>query len=134
MGYLYSQLTNCFYIKEDLGVYRAFNNLPEDLVAVSCDDFYQYAIAPPPDGKIRGYKDGSLVWVDRGIDNSVVEYTWVSEELTRARGELEKVQDSDSSSTGTVSSWRDYRKQLRVWEDNENFPNKEFRPKAPDAL
>lgn len=62
-----------------------------------------------------------------------LEAAWVESEISRARGELEKVQDSDLKAKGSVSDWRNYRKALRSWTENQNFPNKEFRPKAPDA-
>jgi hypothetical protein len=61
------------------------------------------------------------------------ERIWRDSELFRADLELYKVQDSDPKSTGSVTDWRNYRKLLRVWPENKDFPNKEFRPKAPDA-
>lgn len=61
------------------------------------------------------------------------ERTWRNNELFRSDIELNKVQDSDPKATGSVSDWRGYRKALRDWPDSNNFPNNEFRPKAPDA-
>jgi hypothetical protein len=61
------------------------------------------------------------------------ERLWRDDELSRADVELYKVQDSDPKSTGSVSEWRNYRKELRAWPEHKDFPNKEFRPKAPDA-
>lgn len=133
MRYLYSPSTNCFYLKEDLKLYKASNNLPLDLVEASSEDFHQYAIKTAPEGKVRGWVDGKLTWVDRKVDASFVEAIWMEKELNRAREELEKVQDSDPSAIGSVTNWRDYRKSLRSWPESENFPNKAYRPTAPDA-
>lgn len=63
---------------------------------------------------------------------SADERTWRNEELVRADRCLNKVQDG-ASSVGTVSDWRKYRNELRDWPDHESFPNKVFRPVAPDA-
>ncbi|MOA61400.1 hypothetical protein D3C78_1865340 [compost metagenome] len=67
-------------------------------------------------------------------DSKYIEKFWVEAELTRARDELEKVQDSDPQAIGSVSSWRDYRKALRAWQDNVNFPDSSKRPTAPDSI
>lgn len=64
---------------------------------------------------------------------NIVELSWLDVELIRASNELDKVQDSDPKSVGSVSDWRNYRKALRSWPEALSFPNKEFRPKAPDA-
>lgn len=59
------------------------------------------------------------------------ERVWRDNELVRSDRELNKVQDGDSS--GTVSSWREYRTLLRDWPENEFFPDSSKRPVAPDA-
>lgn len=61
------------------------------------------------------------------------ERAWRNKELVRSDIELNKVQDSDPKVKGTVSQWRDYRKALRAWPENTDFPNKDKRPLAPDA-
>jgi len=63
----------------------------------------------------------------------MVELSWVQSELARARDELDKVQDGDTKADGSVLDWRSYRKNLRAWGEHKDFPQKEFRPKAPDA-
>ena len=55
---------------------------------------------------------------------------WRDEELFRADIELNKAQDGDG--TGTVKSWREYRKTLRAWPSTDNFPS--VRPLAPDSI
>lgn len=67
-------------------------------------------------------------------DKAVVERLWRDAELARADIELYKVQDSDPKAVGTVAGWREYRKALRAWPEHEDFPNKEKRPVAPDAV
>jgi len=57
---------------------------------------------------------------------------WRNGELTRSDIHLYKVQDSDSKATGGVAEWRTYRKALRDWPAHTNFPDKQFRPQAPD--
>jgi hypothetical protein len=59
------------------------------------------------------------------------ERKWRDSELINADIELNKVQDSDPKAIGTVSDWRTYRKALRAWPENKNFPKQEFRPKSP---
>jgi hypothetical protein len=65
------------------------------------------------------------------VDLAVVERNWRDSELINADIELNKVQDSDPKATGTVSDWRTYRKALRAWPEDKNFPKQEFRPKSP---
>lgn len=61
------------------------------------------------------------------------ERSWRDVELIRADIELNKVQDSDPKSKGSVSAWREYRKALRAWPEHQDFPDKSKRPVAPDA-
>lgn len=61
------------------------------------------------------------------------ERVWRNSELNRADIELYKVQDSDSKAVGSVSPWREYRKALRQWPENQHFPDSSKRPIAPDA-
>lgn len=65
---------------------------------------------------------------------SYEERTWRDAELIRADEELNKVQDSDPKSKGTVTQWRDYRRALRAIPDLEGFPVSHVRPVAPDAV
>jgi len=62
------------------------------------------------------------------------ERQWRDTELERADVELFKVQDGDPKAVGSVSDWRQYRKELRAWPEHEGFPLKANRPKAPDAV
>ena len=59
-----------------------------------------------------------------------LERSWRDSELSRADVELIKAEDDDG--VGTPQEWRAYRKALRAWPKDSNFPNSEFRPVAPD--
>ena len=63
----------------------------------------------------------------------LLERGWRNKELVRSDIELNKVQDTDPQAKGTVSQWREYRKALRAWPENKDFPNKGKRPVSPDA-
>lgn len=93
---------------------------------------------------IAGQSEGKVITVagaDIGLkepdpiteDPSIPERAWRNTELNRADVELYKVQDSDPKAVGTVAGWREYRKTLRAWPEQEEFPNKEKRPVSPDA-
>lgn len=64
--------------------------------------------------------------------NKTLERKFRDAELRRADIELLKVQDSDPGATGNVGDWRTYRKALRAWPNDENFPDPSYRPVAPD--
>jgi len=66
------------------------------------------------------------------LDKTASERGWRNLELLRSDIELFKVQDADPKSACSVSDWRAYRKLLRGWPEHGDFPNKEFRPTAPD--
>ena len=127
--FFYSATTNGFYLKDP-------KNLP-DVVEVS-DNVYKELFIGQGQGKVispdsAGYP--VLKYPQQDLEDAeLMEALWVKSEIDRAREELEKVQDSDPKAIGSVSDWRVYRKALRQWSENGNFPNKEFRPKAPDAI
>lgn len=81
------------------------------------------------------FVDGVFHYQDRTPSSqelSIVEMSWLDVELIRAGNELDKVQDSDPKSVGSVSDWRSYRKALRSWPEHKDFPSKDFRPISPD--
>lgn len=59
------------------------------------------------------------------------ERLWRDAELISADYELNKVQDGDINSIGSVGDWRTYRKLLRAWPESEDFPDTSKRPQAP---
>lgn len=126
--FFYSATTNGFYLKDP-------KNLP-DVVEVS-DNVYKELFIGQSKGKVitsdsNGYP--ILTEPQQDLEDAeLMEALWVKSEISRVREGLEKVQDSDPNAKGSVSEWRSYRKALRAWPENINFPNKEFRPKAPDA-
>lgn len=135
MDYFYSKSTDAFYPEDMLPIYKKANSIPNDLIKVSEQDFKDYSLTTAPEGKIRAYDHG-FYWADIPLSDAAVaasEVYWVQKELDRVRDELEKVQDSDPSAVGTVTQWREYRKLLRSWTTNQNFPDKTKRPLSPDA-
>lgn len=103
------------------------------MVEISRQDYLEFC-GEPPAGMERGFVDGSLAWVDRELifeDIVQRERVWRDSELVTSDIELNKVQDGNSKSIGTVSAWRQYRNLLRDWPTSEGFPNKENRPKSP---
>jgi hypothetical protein len=85
-------------------------------------------------GMVISVVDGVVTLVDKMLSEEEIrqsEIFWCNSELLVADNELDKVQDSDPKAIGTVSDWRTYRKALRAWPENKNFPKQEFRPKSP---
>lgn len=122
----FSKSTNGFYNKEVNG-----SDIPKDVVVVPEHEYL----------KLRGKSLSTnlegfpviLECVDT-LDSIILqERVWRDGELLRADIEIYKVQDSDSKAKGSISDWRAYRKSLRGWPENKDFPNKDFRPAAPDA-
>lgn len=109
-------------------------NIPTEATAVSDEVFLDSIQNSSFIFSFSGDKGVIKTFVDSTSEDAVsTERAWRNYELSRSDIELNKVQDSDSRAVGSVSDWRDYRKALRGWPDNNNFPNNEFRPKAPDA-
>lgn len=132
----YSKTTNTFYPEEFKSVYKRNNTWPVDAVEVPHESYIEFGEGKPPFGKIRGCDtNGYPAWVDLVVSdsqNAVVEASWIQQELDRATEELNKVQDSDPKAVGTVSEWRNYRKEVRAWNENPLFPDKLKRPVSPD--
>lgn len=135
--YLFSKTTLSFYPTELLELYKDAGTLPSDLVEVNEDTY----------NTIRtGLSVGKVVTVNHKGVPSVVDYkpnktdliaiekSWRDSELFRADVELNKVQDGDNGTVGTVTEWRKYRKELRAWPENPSFPSKVARPIAPDKI
>ena len=110
-------------------------NIPPSSIEVSIK-YHQDLLKGQSEGKQIVVVDDNVTLAERQVDEegiAFLERIWRGSELLRSDIELYKVQDSDPKSKGSVSDWRSYRKDLRSWPENQNFPNKEFRPKAPDA-
>jgi hypothetical protein len=112
------------------------DNFPSDSVEISKDTYEELQLAATLMHRIVPNEFGypSLESIPETDPRSWNEKIWVEQELQKVRDELEKVQDSDTNAVGSVSTWRTYRKALRAWQDNENFPNVEFRPKYKDSV
>jgi len=62
---------------------------------------------------------------------SLMERVWRDGELLLADIELNKIQDGETDARIAESQWREYRKALRAWPANKDFPNKDKRPLSP---
>lgn len=61
--YKFSEKTNGFYPVELLESYEEAGTLPPDLLSVT-DETYAIFIERPPEGKVRGSKQGMPAWVN----------------------------------------------------------------------
>lgn len=131
----FSPQTLCFYPQEFEKLYRKNNNWPGDLVEVPESVYREFALDEAPSGKIKSLGDDNLpCWItlEPNLESRVkLELDWIESEMLFIRDEIEKLQDSDSSSVGTVAGWRAYRKVLRAWDKASEFPDKSFRPVQP---
>lgn len=123
----YSPSKNAFYESE------INTSIPEDVLEIT-EKKKQELLSGQAKGLVITPDVSGNPILKGDLDNleNKLEIIWRNSELVKADIELNKVQDSDPKAVGTVSQWREYRKALRGWPENSNFPNKEFRPKAPD--
>lgn len=134
MKIFYSTINDCFYLEELKQSYQASGNWPPDCLEISYEDFSKFSLNNPPKNKVRTFIDNKLCWVDQKPsleDLESNERSWRNFELRVADVELNKVQDGDPKSIGSVSDWRGYRKNLRAWPEHPNFPSEQYRPKSP---
>lgn len=127
--FYYSPSKNGFYSSN---IHTA-SQIPKDAVEIN-EQEYKALFAGQSGGKVivKG-EDGKPILADAYVDHEGIEKDWRNAELDRADEELNKVQDADPKAFGTVTQWRQYRKELRAWPEHAEFPNKEFRPKSPDS-
>lgn len=86
-------------------------------------------------GKEIAEVGGEIILVERKVSRSTEEFNeraWRNLELFKSDMELNKLQDGDAKAFGTVTLWRAYRKLLRNWPQDRNFPSAEFRPQPPN--
>lgn len=108
------------------------SNYPKDSVEIS-HEYYKQLLEAQDQGNSIGCdeKGFPVIVLIKQNNASTEERIWRNLELQRADIELNKVQDGEG--VGSVQSWRDYRKQLRAWPQDKNFPLSSERPKAPDT-
>ena len=127
MRYFYSKTTGGFYID------AIHDSVPEDSVEIT-EQEYQQLFEDQTVGKLivpdsNGYP--IAVTVSPTLEDlKAIERGWRNSELSYADIELNKVQDSDPKAKGTVSDWRNYRKELRAYPDTLDFPQG-IRPISP---
>lgn len=128
----YSPSTNCAYPECLLDEYKSSGTLPADIISISDEDYIAFFLLVPPRGCVRHYTPTlGLHWVDytpSPEEKARAEKAWVKTELEKSKLEIDKLEDSDPSSTGTIEGWRNYRILLRAWESSPDFPSKDKRP------
>lgn len=122
-----------FSSKTKKGFYfQGIGSIPEDAVELSKQD-HVALLEGQAQGLVISFEYSPPKLVAGPVADPVApEREWRDNELLRSDFELFKVQDSDQKASGTVGSWRDYRKILRAWPEHKEFPKKAFRPRAPD--
>lgn len=126
---LYSPSVNGFF---DDSIHTS---VPKDAVKIDKNTYFNLLKEQSEGKRIVANREGYPITEFVVASDEVLhrkEREWRNSELCRADIELNKVQDSDSKAVGTVGQWRDYRKMLRAWPESVNFPDKNFRPRAPD--
>lgn len=95
--------------------------------AIIADGYIEMS-APRPQGDWHARADGKWYAGDPAI-----ELNFVSEEAGLISNELLKHEDEDPSAIASETAWREYRKQLRRWnwQDNDYFPDPAHRPVRP---
>lgn len=124
-----------FYSPSNKGFYHEGiqKTIPTDAFEIS-EKIYKELSAGLAEGKRVALSETNTLYLEayKIEENSPEqERAWRDSELSRSDKELYKIQDSDPKAVGLVADWRSYRKALRAWPENKNFPNKEFRPVAP---
>lgn len=118
-------------------IFGKINSSEQFIIYRSADDNRPYnfdenqyveVICERPDCDWHAKADGK--WHSGNPD---IEFAWVSEEMLHIKDQLLLHEDNDRLATATESDWREYRKQLRRWnwDDNTKFPDPKFRPIRP---
>lgn len=130
-------MVKIYYDPKSSGIYQTniHKRIPQGSVEISEEMRWKIVNASSDGLLITVLNDEITFSESETVPNTLVndERFWRDSELFRSDIELYKVQDSDAKGVGSVSDWRVYRKLLRMWPENANFPTIEFRPKAPDA-
>lgn len=82
-----------------------------------------------PEGEWHAKADGK--WHPGDPDKEIL---FIDIEMQVIAEQLLMHEDKDDSAVATENDWREYRKQLRKWnwDQNQHFPNPDFRPKRPE--
>lgn len=62
--YYFSAKENSFYPDEMKDIYISTDSFPDDVILVDDAVFNEFVANLPPEGKMRGVKDGFPVWID----------------------------------------------------------------------
>lgn len=133
MNYVYSAQANAFYPTDLEDQYKASGTWPADGKEVAHSVFQEYALAPPPEGNVRGAsEDGFPVWVaapPMSDENVAIGNRAKREELMRqATAAVAPLQDAVDLDIATqdeleqLRAWKSYRVELNRLEDRDGYP------------
>lgn len=137
MKHFYSDKAKAFYIEDLRAAYEAAGTWPDDAIAITEEQYEALLEGLGDVTKVikvdakKKLKLGNRSSSELKEINVAQERSWRDLELTRADVELLKAEDGDG--VGEPSDWRKYRVALRAWPSASKFPDKSFRPVAPDA-
>lgn len=132
----YSPSKCTFYDSVFKEVYISNGNWPDDLVEVGEQLYEEVVIKKPKSGYCLVTDENgkpSLKFSEELVvsEDILREISWRDRELTLADFEINKILDEDFVDSDRERSWRNYRKELRNWPDNPDFPDELKRPKQP---
>jgi len=127
-----SMSVKVFYDPISAGFYQTDINKQIPPTSVEITDKHRWEL-------LEQESKGAVITIVEGVPTTTFppqeshseERSWRNSELNVADIELNKVQDGDTKAVGAVSQWREYRKALRAWPEQKDFPSKDFRPKPP---
>jgi len=108
-------------------------DIPEDVIKISSKEYDEIYLKLSSGYSVLVVDKEFVFTKTEDTHTELKERLWRNTELSKVDVQLNKVQDSDPKAIGTVSQWREYRKALRAWPENKDFPNKDKRPISPDA-
>jgi hypothetical protein len=123
------------YSKTTLGFYDddLHTTLPSDAVSIT-QLVYDTLISEQSQGKIIiPDSNGYPISVERTISEdqiNTLERVWRDSQLAKVDHEIDKIDDIDPKSQGTITEWRTYRKELRGYPESVGFFS-QTRPISP---
>lgn len=130
-NYYFSAKNNSFYLAELKPDYISNKTWPDDLIEISDDIFNEYS-SLPPEGKVRGSKNGAPAWCDipppAHDDLDLAAKQTKSALLSTAAAAIAPLQDAVDLDEATA----DEQSQLMAWKKYRVLLNRVDTSTAPD--
>lgn len=94
-------------------------SIPESITDIGDWEVYTPTETKPDKSQVKEAEKVAAISRERG---------WREEELYFADIKINILEDDGLD----ASMWREYRKSLRKWPENKNFPKEKYRPKRPE--